>query len=93
MTGEQFGERIAQHMQLLGIAGARYSKESISKIEGGTRELTAEEAVVIAQLDQQARGTGWLVYGDRMIHYIRATAVTPVENPGAARQRSTGRAR
>lgn len=63
LTQESFGMCLAQRMRDVGVV-ANYSRSKISLLEGGERKLTAEEAVVIADLDPFARGGTWLIFGE-----------------------------
>lgn len=63
LTGAAFAIELSRLLKTLGTPG-KYDEAKVSKIEGGTRKLTAEEAAVIASIDPEERPVAWLVFGD-----------------------------
>jgi len=63
VSGDDFAEAVEKRLRAYGVE-RRYDKAKISRIEGGSRDLTAEEAMVIAELDPQGRGPAWLTFGE-----------------------------
>lgn len=62
---DAFAETLGQAVQQAVGLKAQYGKSKLSKMEGGERKITAEEAVVIADLDPDKRGARWLVFGPK----------------------------
>lgn len=77
LTAPAFIERITDVALRYG-AKISLDASKLSRLEGGTRQLTAAEATIIALLDPQERGTTWLVFGDR----TRAKAEMPERRTG-----------
>lgn len=63
MSGDEFAATLTQLSKSLG-APVRYDEAKVSKIERGTRRLTAEEAAIVASIDPEERPVAWLVFGD-----------------------------
>ena len=63
LSGEEFAEVLRKNLLAFGVE-RRYDKAKISRIEGGSRDLSLEEAAVIAELDPQRRGILWLTFGE-----------------------------
>lgn len=62
MTGEEFAALVTKTAKALGVELA-LDKHKLSRIEGGKRDLTAEEVAMFVQLDPEDRGVQWLVFG------------------------------
>lgn len=86
MTGEAFAKELSARMKAMGVP-KRYDKGKVSLIESGTRKLTVEEAVIIADLDPRARGAVWLVFGERRRGALRPEPGTTGRGGG---ERKTG---
>lgn len=63
VNGDEFADAVERRLRAYGVE-RRYDKAKISRIEGGSRDLTAEEALVIAALDPRGRGAEWLTFGE-----------------------------
>lgn len=63
MGGEAFAQELERLSASLGVP-VNYDAAKLSKIERGGRDLTAEEATIIASIDPEDRGAGWLIFGD-----------------------------
>lgn len=63
VSGDEFAEKVEKGLRAYGVE-RRYDKAKISRIEGGSRDLTAEEVMVIAELDPHGRGPAWLTFGE-----------------------------
>lgn len=62
LTGVQFADRVEKLVAGFGAA-IRFDDTKLSRVEGGTRNLTAEEAAAVAWLDPAERSVQWLVFG------------------------------
>lgn len=63
LTGEEFAKRLNAAAKARGLR-ATYDKGKVSRMESGSRKLTAEEIAIVATLDPKERGVDWLVFGD-----------------------------
>jgi len=64
VNGDAFALVLEERLAAYGFP-RHYDKAKISRIESGTRDLTCEEAAVIAGLDPERRGLLWLIFGKR----------------------------
>ena len=64
LSGEEFGKLLGKNLSALGWQ-AHYDKAKVSRIESALRDLTVEEAAVIARLDPKRRGMLWLAIGGK----------------------------
>lgn len=62
LTGVQFAERVEKLAAGFGVA-LRFDDTKLSRVENGTRNLTAEETAAVLWLDPEERSAQWLVFG------------------------------
>jgi hypothetical protein len=63
LNGTEFAALIRRRLRQSGVPDRSFDKAKVSRIEGGKRDLTLEEGVAIAALDQQRHGIEWLTFG------------------------------
>jgi hypothetical protein len=97
LTGDRFAERVAGVAESFGCA-LEFDKHKLSRVEGGTRNLTAEEAAAVVELDPDKNGVQWLVFGSatavvrkgKEVKHITELEPVPRASKKAAK-RSSGR--
>ncbi len=78
----KFAQTLTAAAKRLGI-DATYDNTQVSKMEVGRREVTLNDAAVIASVDPSKRGKAWLAWGER------AEVVEPKISPAQDDPRTT----
>jgi transcriptional regulator with XRE-family HTH domain len=79
----EFTERLNQMAEALGIE-SRYDFTKVSKMEVGTRKVSLDDAIVLAELDPKRRGVRWMATGIAVAP-APAPALTPPNGAPLAR--------
>jgi len=78
LNGEEFADAYERAAKALGLT-LRFDKYKLSRLEGGGRKLTAEEVVLLVQLDPEGRDVQWLVFGADAASPVAAVAREPLQ--------------
>ncbi len=62
-SGEAFAASYQKAAKSFGLQ-IKFDRHKLSRLEGGGRRLTAEEAAIFSAMDPEERPTTWLIFGD-----------------------------